>query len=318
MTQDDRSAVANAVRLLGGSNDEVLKGIALIDAAAAEGNAEALERKALFEALGCGRPQDWDRALDCLQEAAARGSAAAQDQLLVLAGDQPGPVREETDWTLIRAQISVEKLINVPPKKAISESPRLRAIDKFASAAECEWLIKRARDRLRPAAVVNVTGSLSIEADRTNSAVEFQMVDMDLVIEAVRLRISAATRLLLPLFEPSQVFHYAAGQEFKPHHDYFDPGNAGHAEQLKMGQRIATFLIYLNDEYTGGETIFPRAHISFRGKAGDAFFFANVERSGQPDPLTLHSGTPPTSGEKWIFSQWIRDKLPPAPVPGQS
>jgi hypothetical protein len=133
---------------------------------------------------------------------------------------------------------------------------------------------------------------------------------MDVVVEAIRARISSATRLPLPLFEPSQVLHYAPGQQFRAHHDYFEPENPGHSEQLKRGQRIATFLIYLNDGYTGGETAFPRAQLSFRGNVGDALFIANVERSGQPDPLTLHAGTPPTSGEKWIFSQWILDKVP--------
>ena len=134
---------------------------------------------------------------------------------------------------------------------------------------------------------------------------------MDLVVEAIRVRISVATRLPLPLFEPSQVLHYALGQEFRPHHDYFDPQLPGHAEELRrVGQRIATFLIYLNDGYTGGETTFPRAKFSFRGNSGNALFIANVERSGRPDPMTLHSGAPPISGDKWIFSQWIRDKRP--------
>ena len=66
----------------------------------------------------------------------------------------------------------------------------------------------------------------------------------------------------------------------------------------------------MNEGYGGGETVFPRAQISYRGKSGDALFMANVDRSGQPDPSTLHWGSPPTSGEKWILSQWIREKAP--------
>jgi len=168
-----------------------------------------------------------------------------------------------------------------------------------------------ARDRLQPATVVTPSGSQTIEAARTNRVVAFQWADMDVVIEVMRARISAATGLPLPLFEASQVLHYAPGQEFSPHHDYFDPHNPGHAEQLKRGQRIATFLVYLNEGYAGGDTDFPRAELSFRGKAGDALFIINVDQSGRPDPLTLHAGTPPQSGEKWIFSQWIRDRAPP-------
>lgn len=305
----ERMDVEEARRLLGGSTNEVLRGISMIDAAAEEKDPDALERKALLEAVGCGRPKSWNLALDCLLEAAERGSKLAQDQLRILARVDG----EQENWRAIRSSISIEDLVQAPEKHAISETPRLRVIRKFATVTESLWLTGRARDRLRPATVVTPSGSQTIEAARTNRAIEFQLVDMDLVVEVIRSRVSSATRLPLPLFETSQVLHYAPGQEFRPHHDYFDPQNVRHSEQLKRGQRIATFLVYLNDTYTLGETAFPRARISFRGDLGDALFITNVERSGQPDPLTLHAGTPPASGEKWIFSQWIRDRAPVAP-----
>jgi prolyl 4-hydroxylase len=299
--------VTEAARLLNGGKEEVFHGISLIDSAAAANDADALERRALLEAIGCARPQSWDRSLDSLAQAARHGSRAAQDQLRVLAraGDDP------EDWDEIRSRVSIGRLIQPPPKQAFSESPRLRVLEGFASAGECAWLVKSARDRLGPATVVTPSGSQTVEAARTNRAVAFQWADTDVVTEVIRARISAATGLPLPLFEASQVLHYAPGQEFSPHQDYFDPQNPGHAEQLKRGQRIATVLVYLNEGYSGGETAFPAARLSFRGKTGDALFIANVARSGSPDPLTLHAGTPPTAGEKWIFSQWIRDRAPP-------
>ena len=301
---EERTDIAAAARLLAGSTDQVSRAIALIDVAAEKNDSAALERKALLEAVGCGRPQSWDRALDCLATAAEGGSEPAQNQLRIL-GRVPD---EQRDWGAIRSGISIEGLLQAPEKRVISDTPRLRMIKEFASSEECRWLVTRARDRLRPALVVTPGGVQTKNPSRTNSGIDFQLTDMDLVVEAIRARISSATRLPLPLFEPSQVLHYAPGQEFRAHHDYFDLDNPGHSEQLKSGQRIATFLIYLNAGYTGGETAFPRAQLSFRGNAGDALFIANVERSGRPDPLTLHAGTPPTSGEKWIFSQWIRDK----------
>ena len=301
------SAIGEAVRLLGGGPDEVRSAVAAIDSAASQGDADALERQAVFEAMGCFRPPNWVRALDCLQAAADRGSRSAQAQLLVLAGQTDAA----NDWSRLRSQISMEQVVRAPGKTILSETPRLRVMEGFASPAECTWLISRARDRLRTATVVNPTGSQDVRAVRTNSAVEFQVPDMDLVVEAIRARISAAINLPLPLFEPSQVLHYDPGQEFRAHCDNFDPQLPGHADRLRhFGQRIATVLIYLNDEYAGGETSFPRAGLSFRGKTGDALFMANVDRAGHPDPSTLHAGTPPRSGEKWIFSQWVRDKVP--------
>ena len=299
--------VAEAVRLLNGGRDEVLRGGALIDAAAERNDPAALERRALFEAVGFARPQSWARALDSLQEAAEHGSASAGDQLRILA--RAGEDRQ--DWTSLRSAVSIEQLVRPPQRRSIAETPKLRALEGFATAGECLWLMNAARDRLRPATVVTPSGSQTVEAARTNRVVAFHWADMDVVIEVIRARISAATGLPLPLFEASQVLHYAPGQEFSAHHDYFDPQNPGHAEQLKRGQRIATFLLYLNDDYAGGETDFPRAALGFRGRAGDALFIINVDQSGKPDPLTLHAGTPPQSGEKWIFSQWIRDRAPP-------
>jgi predicted 2-oxoglutarate/Fe(II)-dependent dioxygenase YbiX len=133
-------------------------------------------------------------------------------------------------------------------------------------------------------------------------------------VAAIRARISAATNIPVPVFEPPQVMHYHVGEEFRPHYDFLDPTEPGHrAELTAFGQRIATFLIYLNDDYEGGETAFPRAGLSHRGRRGDALLFANVDAATRaPDPLTLHAGMPPTRGEKWIFSQWIRDRSPGA------
>jgi len=137
--------------------------------------------------------------------------------------------------------------------------------------------------------------------------------EMNVVTEVIRHRISAATALPVPLFEPSQVLHYSVGQSFRPHHDFLDPGNPAYCDDLaRFGQRIATFLIYLNDGYGGGETSFPAIDLQFRASEGDALFLTNVTRDGTPDPTTLHAGLPPTSGEKWVFSQWIRGQLPSA------
>jgi hypothetical protein len=38
--------------------------------------------------------------------------------------------------------------------------------------------------------------------------------------------------------------------------------------------------------------------------------FANVDLVGNPDRSTLHAGLTPTQGEKWLLSQWIRDRTP--------
>jgi prolyl 4-hydroxylase len=270
------------------------RALELIEAASAQGHPEAAAMSALFESMGTGRPQSWPKAIEALERAAKLGSQSAQGQLRAL------------------SERGLEQLFQPPPRQKLSDRPRILAFPGFASFAECDWVVARARERLQPAHVVDpAAGGNTYHAVRDNSLTEFQLPDMDVVLEVLRTRISTAIRLPVPIFEAPQVLHYSVGQQFREHHDFLDPSVAGFAEQLRrFGQRIATVLVYLNDEYAGGETVFPRLGVSYRGRKGDALFFTNVDSAGRGDPLTTHAGKPPTEGEKWVLSQWIRDRQP--------
>jgi hypothetical protein len=308
---------ATAMQLLLGerpSLKDVQRAAALLEEASSEGHAEASERLALLDALGSARPPDWDRALNFLMLAAQQGSRSAQEQILLLADDQADPVASKAGgaWVSLRGSIPLEKRMQAGEKLSLSDTPRIRAINQFATPAECRWLVSLARPQLAPASVFDkLTGEQTHDATRDNSFYPMRIGEMNVFTEVIRNRISAATRLPVPLFEPSQILHYSAGQRFKPHHDFLDPSNPAYHQSLGVfGQRIATFLIYLNDGYEGGETSFPKIGLNYRAEEGDALFFANVTQDGAPDPKTLHAGLPPTSGEKWVFSQWIRDRFP--------
>lgn len=76
-------------------------------------------------------------------------------------------------------------------------------------------------------------------------------------------------------------------------------------------RREYTVLVYLNTEYDGGDTDFPIARWRHRGGKGDALIWRNVTPTLELDRNTLHAGRPPTSGEKWVLSQWIRGRRMP-------
>jgi prolyl 4-hydroxylase len=257
--------------------------------------AEAAALLATVEAMGIAGPQNWDRAFDWLRKAAALGSESARAQLELL-GREGG----------------LAALIAAPPKRSLCDAPRIRIIENFATPEECDWLMARAHGRLGPAMVLDQqTGREASHPDRTNKAIELNAAAMDVVIQVIRARIAAATNLPLPVFEPAQIMHYSVGEEFRPHYDFLTDDAEGWAAQLeRYGQRIATFLLYLNDDFEGGETDFPAIGLSHRGGKGDALFFANVDPAGAPDRKTLHAGRPPASGQKWILSQWIRNRTP--------
>jgi len=306
---------AAGMAIFSGSNpsSQLDRAIALIEAASAHGVPEATEKCALFEAIGIGRPPSWERALDRLQLAAEQGSVIAQRQLLVLSRASPDPgqqaLADQADWRSVRDQIKLDELLGSGVRQSLSDSPRVRIIRRFASPAECDWLIERARPRLKSAMIYDGEGNHVADPGRSNRATEFQISDTDIVVEIIRSRISRALRVPLAAFELTQFLHYGPGQEFKLHHDFLDPSNPVHRKHLDThGQRIATFLIYLNEQFEGGETDFPKAGIRFRGTTGDAIFWANVGTDGEPDFASVHAGRPPSSGEKWILSQWIRDR----------
>jgi hypothetical protein len=310
---------ATAMQLLLGekpSLDDVQRAAGLLEEASSQGDAEASERCALLDALGSARPPDWNRSLDFLALAAEQGSATAQQQMLLLAdnsSDPAVPSNAGSDfWSGLRGRISLDERMRPGEKQSLSDTPRIRLIPGFATPAECRWMITLGRNQLAPATVFDKrTGGHLHHSSRDNSFLVLRIGEMNVLTEVIRQRIAAATKLPVPLFEPSQILHYAVGQRFKTHHDFLDPANPAYHESLKtFGQRIATFLIYLNDGYQGGETSFPKIGLSYRAEQGDALFFANVTKEGVPDPDTLHAGLPTTSGEKWVFSQWIRDRFP--------
>ena len=70
---------------------------------------------------------------------------------------------------------------------------------------------------------------------------------------------------------------------------------------------MITFLLYLNDAYEGGETTFPELGIVHRGRPGDGLYLHQRAPGSSPDRRMLHTGSPPTSGEKWVVSQFIRN-----------
>jgi hypothetical protein len=298
------------------SLDDVQQAAALLETASSQGHADASERCALLDALGAARPPDWNRSFDFLALAAQQGSRSAQEQILLLADNLADPiVPDDTTadgWLARRQSIPLEQRLQPGEKLSLSDTPRIRVIKQFATPAECRWIVSAARPRLSPATVFDkATGKQTHDSTRDNSFFALRIGEMSVFSEVIRNRISAATRLPVPLFEPSQVLHYSVGQRFKPHHDFLEPANPAYRDDLaRFGQRIATFLIYLNDGYQGGETSFPVIGLNYRAEEGDALFFANVTRDGAPDPKTLHAGLPPTSGEKWVFSQWIRDRFP--------
>ena len=280
---------------------------ALADAAGT-GDADAANRLAVLTAMGLGLPQDWRGALERLTLAAELGHATAGQQLALLSGHSV----EQGRWKEAADGINLAAWLTPPAPRRLSQGPAIFAIDRFLPEAVCEGLRDRAVALTEPALVYDPdTGGGRRESVRTNTAAGFELDQMDVVLALVRERIARVAGLPVPGLEWSQVLHYAVGQTFDWHVDWLDPALPGYAADLAArGQRIATCLVFLNDDFEGGETAFEAGGLRHRGKKGDALLWANTLPDGSIDRRTRHAGLPPTKGEKWVLSQWLRGRAP--------
>ncbi|AXK41947.1 2OG-Fe(II) oxygenase [Erythrobacter aureus] len=188
----------------------------------------------------------------------------------------------------------------IAQREAVRSEPNIWAIRGFLSASECRYLIDLSKPQLRDSVVVNpATGALMKDPIRNSRAATFPFVRENAVLHAINRRIAAATNSTYEQGEPTQILAYDTGQEYKSHLDTL-PNTAN--------QRKFTFLVYLNDDYSGGETQFNAIQWSFKGKPGDALLFQNIDHTGQPCPLSVHAGCPVQSGTKYLLSKWIRER----------
>lgn len=286
------------------------EGHACLMDAAARGDGEASAQLALLAGWGVLRPQNWPEALEHLQRAATLGWLPAQRELRFLAR------QDGDDWSTLRDRVDIAAWTAAPAARQLAASPQVRAIDGFATPAECAWLIALARSGLRRAQVYRQdTAGYTDSGTRTNSEADYTFGNADLVLRLIIERISRAIGLPMCHFEVAKLLHYEAGEQFAPHHDFQDPAIPALAREVaRRGQRVATVLVYLNDDFEGGETEFPRLGLRHRGATGDALLFANVRPDGTLDHDSLHAGLPPTRGVKWVLSQWIRSR----PVDGSA
>jgi prolyl 4-hydroxylase len=274
----------------------VEEGERLLAAACAQNLPEAFLMSAAFT-MRRGAADATSAAYDLVKRAAAHGSLMAQKQLAVL-----GPETfDEAPWA---KPLQLDRM---------AESPRIFVVREFITSSACDWLIERAsRKGFQPAVVNTPDGRLTVHPDRNNSMSGFTQSEGDLVVQLVQQRLARATGTDLALHEPTTVFRYTPGQEYKPHFDFVAPGTPEAAqyedEIAAVGMRMATALVYLNEDYEGGETAFPRIKQQFKGRKGDALIFWSLSEDGVPDRNSLHAGTPVRRGEKWLLSQWIRQK----------
>jgi prolyl 4-hydroxylase len=185
------------------------------------------------------------------------------------------------------------------------EHPRVVVFGNVLDADECQAIIDAARPRMaRSETVAEASDGSEVNAARTSRGMFFERGQGE-VVARLEKRIAALLDWPIENGEGLQVLHYQPGAEYQPHYDYFDEKHASTAGILKRGgQRVGTFIVYLNTPTRGGATTFPDVKLAVKPVQGQAVFFSY----DKPDPstLSLHGGAPVLEGEKWVCTKWLR------------
>ena len=172
-------------------------------------------------------------------------------------------------------------------------------LDGVLSPDECRSLIARieaAGPRIAP--VSRAEGPVVDLGMRNNTRVMFDDPELAALLYARvvdRLPPTISGRAVVGANERLRCYRYAAGQRFAPH---YDGAFARDREEISK----LTFIVYLNEGCTGGETDMIDLGEVIQPRTGRALLFQHA---------ILHEGCEVTSGVKYAVRSDIMYRLPP-------
>lgn len=165
----------------------------------------------------------------------------------------------------------------------------------------CNLIIEKGKSKLEKASVVG--------DDKGNRIAENCWLTVEEVPELKMLKkwIAGTTNTPIENQENGNVVKYEVGGKYELHFDYFDSNVPIQLEEFKNGgNRVWSFLVYLNQGYKGGETYFPEHDLNVKPEVGKGVLWRNTI-DGKPIKEAIHAGNPVIEGTKWIYITWIRE-----------
>jgi len=180
-------------------------------------------------------------------------------------------------------------------------------IEDFLSEKECNQLIELSKNKeLIQSSISNDKGERVIDNSIRQSVQCWLSNNDNSLVDIISKRIQEYIPLPLEHQEDLQIVKYNTNDFYKKHYDTPYHESAMSIFNKFCGPRVATFLIYLNDNFKGGETEFIMINKTIKPKKGKAILFYNIDINLNLIPESIHVGKKINDGEKWIANKWIR------------
>jgi prolyl 4-hydroxylase len=233
-------------------------------------------------ASGIAGPRYWGEAIQRLDREAEKYPARQRIKKLI---DQMR-LTEDGDPT------------SLPTGELLSGSPEVTLYPRLFTRAECEYLAALATPLFAPSTVNDAMGRPVLDQIRTSDGSTIHWMIEDPAVHALNRRIAALTPSPAENGEALQILRYRTGQQYRPHYDFV---------RASENQRHLTALVWLNEDYQGGETHFLKTGLKVKGKRGDCIVFKNSLPDRSVDRMSEHAGMPVIVGMKLLASRWIRE-----------
>ena len=190
-------------------------------------------------------------------------------------------------------------------KQFKSHHSAISTITDVLSNDDCDYIIALSKDRF----LKSLGGAIGEEIEGRSSHSAYLNFDDDERLNKIRAELAALLQIELERFEYFQCVSYTPTQEYQAHYDTFETDTlAGKKAISAGGQRHHTLLVYLNDDFEGGQTYFPLLDLLFSPEKGSAVFFDSQDESKNVIESSFHAGLPVSKGKKYALNLWIREK----------
>lgn len=172
--------------------------------------------------------------------------------------------------------------------KKLQLHPQIFLIENFLSDSECDYYIEMTQDKVFEEAKINMSGRQTMNKGVRNND-RLMIFDNNLAKNLFEKAVEFLPQAhedykILNFNEMFRIYKYSPGQQFKMHRD-------GSYIRNENEKSFYTFLIYLNDDFEGGETEFENL-FTVAPKKGSALAFYHPLR---------HEGKTLISGQKYVL-----------------